>query len=74
MIQEEKGQRAKLTFTLSPVEQAKVLKLDFSIAELKKQFTISDFAKDHDTSLTLARAIMLPNDVVDLAAEGSEEI
>ena len=33
-----------------------------------------DFAKDHDTSLTLARAIMLPNDVVDLAAEGSEEI
>ena len=73
MIQEKKGQRAKLTFTLSPVEQAEVLKLDFSIAELKKQFTISDFAKDHDTSLTLDQGVILPHDVADLAMEGLEE-
>ena len=30
-------------------------------------------SKDHDTSLALAWAIMLPNDVVDLTAEGSKE-
>ena len=35
---------------------------------------MADFAKDHDTSLALAPAIMLPKDVVDLAEEGLEEI
>ncbi|GFZ14413.1 hypothetical protein Acr_24g0006030 [Actinidia rufa] len=30
--------------------------------------------KDHDTSLALAQAIMLSNDVIDLVEEGSEEI
>ncbi|GFS35917.1 hypothetical protein Acr_00g0042680 [Actinidia rufa] len=33
-----------------------------------------DSAKDHDTSLALAQAVMLPNIVADLAMEGSEEI
>ncbi|GFY81042.1 hypothetical protein Acr_01g0008510 [Actinidia rufa] len=35
---------------------------------------VANFAKDHNTSLALAQAVMLPNDVTDLAAEGSEEI
>ena len=47
---------------------------NFSIVELGKQVTLTDFAKDHDTSLTLAQAVMLPKDVADLTEESSEEI
>ncbi|GFZ13236.1 hypothetical protein Acr_23g0016210 [Actinidia rufa] len=42
--------------------------------ELRKQVTMADSAKDHDTSLTLAQAVMLPNDIADLAMKGSKEI
>ena len=35
---------------------------------------MDDSAKDHDNSLALARAFMLPNDVANLATEGSEKI
>ena len=33
-----------------------------------------DSTKDHDTNLTQAQVVMLPNDVVDLTMEGLEEI
>ena len=33
-----------------------------------------DSTKDHDTNLTQAQVVMLPNDVVDLTVEGLEEI
>ena len=36
--------------------------------------TAAESTKDHDTSLALARSVMLPKDVVDLAEEVSEEI
>ena len=49
-------------------------KPDFSIAELGKQVTMVDSAKDHDTSLALAWMVILPNDVADPAVEGSKEI
>ena len=35
---------------------------------------MADSAKDHDTSLAVAQAIILPKDVADLAKEDSEEI
>ncbi|XP_057460222.1 uncharacterized protein LOC130750653 [Actinidia eriantha] len=54
--------------------QAKLWKLEFSTSELGKQVTVADSSRDHDTSLALAQAVMLPRDVVDLAEEGSEEI
>ena len=41
--------------------------------ELGNQVTMVDTIKDHDTSLALARAVILPNNVVDLSTEGSEE-
>ncbi|GFY95340.1 hypothetical protein Acr_10g0007250 [Actinidia rufa] len=49
-------------------------KPEFSIVELGKQVIMDDSTKDHDTSLALARAVMLPNDVADLVAKGLEEI
>ena len=36
--------------------------------------TIFDSTKDHDTSLALAQAVMLPKDVANLVEEGSKEI
>ena len=35
---------------------------------------MADSTKDHNTSLALAWAVMLPNDVAYLALEGLEEI
>ena len=35
---------------------------------------MADSPKDHDTSLALAQAVMLPNDIADLVVEGSEKI
>ena len=35
---------------------------------------VVDSAKDRDTSITLARAVMLPNDVATLSEENSEKI
>ena len=62
------------SFTLSPIEQTKLWKPDLSIVELRKQVTMDDSAKDHDTNLALARVVMLLDDVADLIAEGSKEI
>ncbi|GFY96866.1 hypothetical protein Acr_11g0011720 [Actinidia rufa] len=70
----KKKGKASSAFTLSSVEHAKLWKPEFFIAELKKQVTMADSAKDHDTSLALAWAVMLQNDVTDIATEGSEEI
>ena len=56
---------------LSLVKQAKPWKLEFFVVELGKQVTMVDTAKDHNTSLALAQAVMLPNDIVDLIVEGS---
>ena len=35
---------------------------------------MTDSTKDHDTSLALVQAIILPKDVADLTKEGSKEI
>ncbi|GFZ19831.1 Tim10/DDP family zinc finger protein [Actinidia rufa] len=59
---------------LSPGGQAELWKLEFSIAELGKQVTTVDSTKDLYTSLTLAWAIMLLNDVADLATEKASSI
>ncbi|GFY91536.1 hypothetical protein Acr_07g0017320 [Actinidia rufa] len=42
-------------------------------AALEKQVTNVDTSKDHETSMALENAIMLPHDVADLTAEGLEE-
>ncbi|GFY94385.1 hypothetical protein Acr_09g0008310 [Actinidia rufa] len=59
--------------TYSLPNRAELWRPEFSIAELGKRVTMVDIAKDHDTSLALARAVLLPNDIVDLSAEGLEE-
>ena len=61
-------------FLLSSSKNAKLWKPAFSTVELSKKVMVADSAKDHDTSLALAQAIILPKDVADLAKEGSEEI
>ncbi|GFY99361.1 hypothetical protein Acr_13g0007620 [Actinidia rufa] len=43
-------------------------------SENKTGETVADSAKNHDTSLALARAVMLSKDVANLVKEGSEEI
>ncbi|GFS33848.1 hypothetical protein Acr_00g0030830 [Actinidia rufa] len=59
---------------------AELCKPEFSRSELvsrfsrAKQVTMADSAKNHETSLALARAVMLPKDVANLAEEDSEEI
>ena len=53
---------------------AELWKPEFSIIELNKQLIVTNFAKDNDTILALAQAIMLSKDVSDLAEENSEEI
>ncbi|GFY92682.1 hypothetical protein Acr_08g0010780 [Actinidia rufa] len=60
-------------FALSPRDQGELWKLEFSIVELKKQVTTVDSLKDHDTSLALARVVMLSTNVINLATESSKE-
>ena len=43
---------------------ADLWKLEFSARELGRQVTMVDSSQDHNTSVALARAILLPNDVV----------
>ncbi|GFZ00578.1 hypothetical protein Acr_14g0002130 [Actinidia rufa] len=45
----------------------------FAAVDLGKQVTTADTSKDHKTCLALRNVIMLPQDVVDLAAEDLEE-
>ncbi|GFZ11576.1 hypothetical protein Acr_22g0009740 [Actinidia rufa] len=45
----------------------------FATVDLRKQVTTGNTSKDHKACLALRNAIMLPQDVVDLAAEDSEE-
>ena len=64
--------RTSSDFTFFPTKQVELWKPDFFIAELGKLVMMADSVKDHDTSL--ARAVMLPNDIANLAMEGLEEI
>ncbi|GFY91252.1 hypothetical protein Acr_07g0014480 [Actinidia rufa] len=45
----------------------------FATVKLGKQVTNADTSKDHDTYLAMGNVAILPQDVTDLAAEGSEE-
>ncbi|GFY82979.1 hypothetical protein Acr_02g0012190 [Actinidia rufa] len=47
-------------------------KSEFSAFELGRQVTVADSIQDHDTSVALARAVMLPNDVATLSEEDNE--
>ncbi|GFZ19914.1 hypothetical protein Acr_28g0006190 [Actinidia rufa] len=49
-------------------------KLEFYNDELDKDVMVADSTKNHDTSLAIARAVMLSKDVVDLAKEAPKEI
>ncbi|GFZ03471.1 hypothetical protein Acr_16g0000950 [Actinidia rufa] len=71
-----KKKKGEMSSALLPSSsaQAKLWKLEFSTSELGKQVTVADSARDHDTSLALAQAVMLSKDVVDLAEDGSKEI
>ncbi|GFS29945.1 hypothetical protein Acr_00g0009250 [Actinidia rufa] len=53
----------------SSVAAATFWKPEFSACELGRQVIEADSAQDHDTSMALERAIMLPNDVADLCEE-----
>ncbi|GFY98933.1 hypothetical protein Acr_13g0003340 [Actinidia rufa] len=53
---------------------AELWKPEFAIVELDRQITVAISTKDHDTSLALARAIMLPKDITDLAEKSSDAI
>ena len=53
---------------------AKLWKPKFSTCELGRQVTMVDSTKDHDTSMALARAVMLPNDVISLSEENLKTI
>ncbi|GFS29669.1 hypothetical protein Acr_00g0007740 [Actinidia rufa] len=66
--------RPRLCPALACSAQAEHWKPEFSNAVLGKQVTMVDSAKDHDTSLALAQAIMLPKDVANFMEEGSKEI
>ena len=46
---------------------AELWKPKFFTIELGKQVIVANSAKDHDTSLALVRAVMLPKVVVDLS-------
>ncbi|GFS40462.1 hypothetical protein Acr_00g0068690 [Actinidia rufa] len=45
----------------------------FAVVELGKQVTLADTSKDHETCVVLGNAVMLPQDVVDHAAETTVE-
>ncbi|GFS33558.1 hypothetical protein Acr_00g0029260 [Actinidia rufa] len=45
---------------------------EFSACELGRQVTTADSARDHNTNVPLARAVMLPNDVAALSEETSK--
>ena len=45
----------------------------FATVKLGKQVTNADTSKDHDTYLAMGNVAMLPQDMADLTAEGSEE-
>ena len=57
------------TGTLTPLRDPKLWKPTFSIVELGQQVTTTDTFKEHDTCFALGQAIMLPQDVDDLAKE-----
>ena len=61
-------------FLPSSSNQTELQKPEFSIAELDKQVIMVDSAKDNYTSLALVQAVILWNNVVNLAKEGSGEI
>ncbi|GFY90859.1 hypothetical protein Acr_07g0010550 [Actinidia rufa] len=63
-----------LTLHPSSSANAKLWKPEFSIVDLGKEVTVADFAKDCDTILALAWAIMLPKDVADLEDDGFDTI
>ncbi|GFS41351.1 hypothetical protein Acr_00g0073870 [Actinidia rufa] len=58
----------------NPITDAELWKPEFSTVELSKQVTVVDTSKDHDTILALARVVMLPKDLTDLAEEISDTI
>ena len=47
-------------------------KPEFSAYELGRQVTVADSARDHDTMVVLARAVMFLNDVAALYEETSD--
>ena len=49
-------------------------KPDFSVCELDRQVMVANFAQDHDTSMALARAVLLSNDVAALTKEALDTI
>ena len=63
-----------LAFLPFSSENAELWKPEFSMVELGKQVMVAGSTKDHDTSLALARTIILPKDVANLAEEKSKEI
>ena len=70
-IEEVKKEGKTSSTSLSPTEQAELWRLEFFVAELGKQVTMVDTAKNHYTSLALVGVVMLPNDVANLSTEGS---
>ncbi|GFZ12790.1 hypothetical protein Acr_23g0011750 [Actinidia rufa] len=64
------------SFALLPSSDADVglWKPKFPTVELDRQIIVADSAKDRDTSLALARAIMLPKDITNLVEESSNAI
>ena len=58
----------------SSTAAAELWKPEFFASELGKQVTVADSAQDHDTSVALARAVMLPNDVAALFEEDTKTI
>ena len=50
-------------FLPSSGANAELYKPEFSTYDLGKKVTVADSTKDHDISMALARAIMLPNNV-----------
>ncbi|GFS37635.1 hypothetical protein Acr_00g0053170 [Actinidia rufa] len=61
----------ELTFSISDLLHGYY---EFAAAELRRKVTMADIAQDHDTYLALAQAIMLPQDVANLAAEEAHNL
>ena len=70
----KKTGETSLAFLPSSCANAELWKPKFSACELSIQVTMEDYTKDHDTSMAIARIIMLLNDVTDLAKENLKTI